>query len=153
MRSRQRRHGRNPQAIREAIRAAQSALKDVPAGHTVAVAFAHVFGPRNAQTPEGHPILIGGGPFDLNVETPQHAIARAARRWMGIEVYTPHWTVEYEADVSIDPAHPMHGRVGWKKLFHLRYEPEHATKWKQRGLTRDDVPLPWLDSWYLKQTK
>ena len=142
-------HPRNPQAIRQEVRAAMEHQQQFPEGHVIACAFAMVFGPRNATTPEGHPITIGSGPFDLNVETPQHAIARAARRWMGIEIHEPHWEVEMEEDVVIPDGHPMKSKVQWSKFFHFRYLPERETKWKSRGLHDGNVTNHFKQSWYL----
>jgi hypothetical protein len=117
----------------------ENSLPSSPKDHVIAIAFARVFGPRNATTPEGHPIVISSGPFDLTVETPQHAIARAARRWFGIEVHEPHWEIEMAEDVIIAADHPMAGMVPWSKFFHLRYTPE-ATKWNERGLHAATCP-------------
>jgi hypothetical protein len=139
---------RNITAIRQQIREAQRQAAKFPKDHVIAIAFAKVFGPRNATTPEGHPITISSGPFDLTVETPQHAIARAARHWHGISIHEPHWIVEMEEDVVIDPAHPYANKVPWSKFFHLRYTPE-AQKWKDRGLHDGNVANEFKSSWYL----
>jgi hypothetical protein len=130
---------RNVAAIRQEIEQARKQSAQFPKDHVIAIAFARVFGPRNATTPEGHPIVISSGPFDLTVETPQHAIARAARRWFGIEVHEPHWEIEMAEDVIIAADHPMAGMVPWSKFFHLRFTPE-ATKWNERGLHDGNVP-------------
>ena len=138
---------RNVTAIRQHIKEAQRQA-EFPKDHLIAIAFAKVFGPRNATTPEGSPITISSGPFDLTVETPQHAIARAARHWMGIEIHEPHWEIEMEEDVVIDPAHPYANKVPYTKLFHLKYTPE-AVKWEERGLHDGNVPNHFKSSWYL----
>jgi hypothetical protein len=142
---------RNITAIRQNIKEARRQAAQFPKDHVIAIAFAKVFGPRNATTPEGHPITISSGPFDLTVETPQYAIARAARHWHGIEIHEPHWEVEMEEDVVIDPAHPYAGKVPWSKLFHLKYLPEQATKWRDRGLHDGNVPNHFRQSWYLSK--
>ena len=140
---------RNLAAIRKQIEESRSKPATFPEGHVVAIAFAMVFGPRNATTPEGHPITISSGPFDLTLETPQHAIARAAQKWMGIEIHEPHWEIEMAEDVVVPEGHPMASKVGWQKFFHLRYLPERETKWKERGLHDGNVTNHFKQSWYL----
>lgn len=117
----------------------------VPAGHVVAVAYARVFGPKMKADPSGHPIQIGSGLFDLNVTTPQEAIAVSAKHWHGIEVATQNWEVIFEEDVIHPrdrPAYPF------SKLYVLRYLPEVAM-WKHRGLTDDNVPNHFKNSHWL----
>jgi len=142
------RPNRDLHAIRREIQAARSQPFTVPTGHVAAMAAARVFGPHDATTPEGHPILIFSGVFDSTVETPQDAIARAAQRWHGIVPHPAHWVVEMHESVSIPAQHPMHGRVPWSDFFHLAYIPERW-KWQRRGLHNGNVPNPFKESWYL----
>jgi len=143
LRSQQRKHGRNPAFIREQIAAAQTAQASISPGHTVAVAFAHVMGPRQAVTPSGEPILIGSGQFDLEAETPQEAIARAARRWHGIEIHLPHWDVV--SQYALNAALAGTRGVPWQRLFYLRYTAEEKIR-QHKGIVLTD---PFESSWYL----
>lgn len=120
--------------------------KPFPEGHTIAIAYAKVFGPKNATTPEGHPITICSGAFDNTVETAAHAIARAAKKWHRIEIHEPHWELELAEDVVITNAHPL---PQYTKVYHFRYLPERW-KWEGRGLNDANVPNHFRDSsWYI----
>jgi hypothetical protein len=124
------------------------ARKVFPSGHTVGIAYAKVFGPRNATTPEGHPITICSGPFDNTVETAVSAIARRAKVMFGYEVNLDDWQLEMEEDVSIPPAHGWAGKVAYSKFYHFRYLPE-THKWLSRGLHDGNVVNHFHSSWYL----
>jgi hypothetical protein len=142
------RSGRDINLLRKQVEEARRNPVVFPKGHTVAIAYAMVFGPRNAKTPAGHPITITSGLFDLAVETPQHAIARAAKHWMGIEIHEPHWEIEFEADVKIADDHPIKPKVVYQKVFHLRYLHE-AHKYSQHGLDYSSIHNHFRESWYL----
>ena len=123
--------------------------KVFPAGHTIAVAYAQLFGPKNAATPAGHPITISTGPFDNSVQTAVEAIAQRARKRFGYEVYLPDWELEMAEDVSISAGNPYAGKVPYSKFYHFAYLPERKTKWKDRKLTTASVTNHFLTSWYL----
>jgi lipoprotein-anchoring transpeptidase ErfK/SrfK len=133
--------------IRQQMQAAKLAAR-VTKGHVAGMAAARVFGPHDATTPEGHPILILSGVFDATAETPQNAIARAAYRWLGIVPHPSHWEIEMEEDVVIPPGHPMTAQVSWSKFWHLRYTPEEW-KWAARGLHDGNVTNHFKQSWFL----
>jgi hypothetical protein len=123
---------------------------EVPEGHVIAVAHARVFGPKMKTTPHGTPIVIQSGPFDLTVETPQHAIARAASKWHGIQIHEPSWEIELEGTVRTDlpPAHPP---IMFTKFFHMLYLPE-LSMLKHKGLSHETMHQPFLSSYYLNIT-
>ena len=141
------RHQRDLTFVRQQIREAKKATQ-VPAGHVAGMAAARVFGPHDATTPEGHPILILSGVFDATAETPQSAIARAAYRWLGIVPHVDHWEVEMAENVSIPPGHPMNASLTWEKFWHLRYTPE-LWKWEMRGLHDGNVVNHFKQAWWL----
>lgn len=122
----------------------------VPTGHVAGMAAARVFGPHDATTPEGHPILIMSGVFDATTETPQEAISRAAYRWLGIMPHPDHWEVEMHEQVNIAPAHPMFAKVQFNEFWHLRYTPE-AWKYPHKGIRYEDVTNSFKSSWYLSR--
>ncbi len=134
-------------SIRKQVRSG----KTFPVGHTTGIAYAKVFGPRNATTPEGHPITISSGPFDNTLQSAVEAIALAARKRFGIEVHLPHWYLEMAEDVSIPAGHPYEGKVPYTRLYHFKYLPEQQTKWKDRGLADASVPNLFRSSWYLSK--
>jgi hypothetical protein len=149
-----------------------------PAGHTVGVAYARIFGPELAVDPSGRPVLHTTGSFDCNEETPIEAICRAAKRWRGIEPVAIDWRVQFEEDVvqrqfpglsgwltvlskeerkqlsatgsapSDARRRPESGVIPYHKVFLLEYLPERLL-WAQRGLSEATVPNEFRDSWYL----
>lgn len=131
--------------IRKQLAKQLSQRPNFPAGHTIGIAYARVFGPKMKMTPEGHPITISSGPFDNTVETAAHAIARAGRKWHSIEIHEPSWILELEEDII----HPV-GRpaIPYTKFYHFRYEPE-AAMWKHKGLHDGNVTNHFKQSHYL----
>lgn len=119
-----------------------------PEGHTVAIAYARVFGPKMKSTPEGHPIQISSAPFDNTVETAVSAIGRAAKKWHGIEPHAPSWQLEFVEDVV-----PVPGQQAptYSKVYVFKYLPEQD-KWKLKGLDDTKVPNDFKTSHYLTKT-
>jgi hypothetical protein len=96
------------------------------------------------QTPEGHPILTSII-FDNTLETAVHAIARAAKKWHGIEIHEPAWRL----DLAEDIIHPANGSpIPYTKLYTFTYLPEQAL-WAHKGLDETSVVNHFKDSHYV----
>jgi hypothetical protein len=123
--------------------------KPVPSNHVAAIAYARVFGPKQARTPEGHPILISSGVFDNTIETAVSAIRRAAHRWHGIvQSADSDWLLIFEEKVI---EHPRTQSVPYSVVYVFRYLPEQQL-WEQKGLSDSTVINHFESSWYLTKS-
>lgn len=125
------------------------ARKTFPTGHMVGIAYAQMFGPKNATTPEGHPITICSGMFDNTLVTAVSAIARRASTMFGYVPNLADWDLEMEEDVSVPKGHAYDGKIPYSKMYHFAHLPERNTKWKDRGLTTANVQNWFHASWYI----
>jgi hypothetical protein len=119
-----------------------------------AVAYARLFGPHDARTPQGLPIMLAAPPFDPEVTKPWEAMAATAKQYLGIGANPAHWQVEHEYTVK-DSAVTLLGRDRTKgkppytRVFVLNYLPEQPLRAK-RGVDETTVHkfLHPGNSWY-----
>lgn len=135
-------------AIKDSLKRQLSTRVVFPETAVVGICYSKLFGPRNAVTPEGHPITISSGMFNTTTTAPALAMALAAKKRFGIEVYLPHWELEFEEDVIHHHHQSGPLKIPYDKLYHFKYLAE-TQKWADRGLTDENVHNHFKNSHYI----